>query len=274
MSGFPLRAALAVSGLVCLFSTSIASAQALNDKYWLEGQAFFPNVSTTVSVSAKNETVGTTINLEKDLDLDDHQTLPAVYGGVRFGRFSLIGEYYALNRSGVASISKDITFNDVVYPAGATVSSSLDTDVYRAAFGYSFVRKNNLELGAALGLHLTNFKIELSGDGHIGSAALQSEARKEDALAPLPTLGLFGTYEIAPRVQLGARVDYLSLKIGDYDGRLINTQANASYQVFRNVGLGVMYRYVDYRLKVDKDAWLGELSYRFNGPALFVRASF
>ena len=274
MTGLSLRTIFVAGALAGAAFASSASAQSLNDKYWLEGQAFFPDINTTVSVSAKNQTVGTLIDLETDLKLDDHETLPAVYGGVRFGRFSLIGEYYALNRSGMTSIARDITFNDVVYPAGGTVSSTLDTDVYRAAIGYSFVRKDNLELGAALGLHLTNFKIELSGNGHVGSAALQSEARREDALAPLPTLGLFGTYEIVPRVQLGARVDYLSLKIGDYDGRLVNTQASLNFQLFRNVGIGAMYRYVDYRLKVDKNLWLGELSYRFNGPAAFLRASF
>jgi hypothetical protein len=272
-SGFLTSGAAVGAAFVAMASS--AHAQAVNDRYWLEVQAFWPDIDTSVAVAGNGGIVGTKIDLESDLKLKDRKSLPAVSGGARFGdRWSIIGEYYALNRSGSASANRDITFDDVTYPAGASIASEFDTDVYRVAVGYSFVRNDKADVGVSLGLHATQFDVQLEGQGHIGSAAVQSQTRKRDALAPLPTLGLFAAYQATPRLLVGGRVDYLSLKVSDYDGRLINAEARLSYRVFENVGVGVMYRYVDYDLDIEKERWNGEIAYKFKGPALFLQAGF
>lgn len=263
------------AGAACLALASPVHAQAVGDRYWLEAQAFWPDINTTVSVAGAGGIVGTKIDLESDLKLKDRKSLPAIYAGARFGdHWSIIGEYYALNRSGSASASRDLTFDDVTFPAGASISSQFDTNVYRLAVGYSFIRNDKTDVGVSLGLHATDFKVELEGQGHIGSAAISSQTRKRDALAPLPTLGVYGAYQVTPKLLLGGRVDYLSLKVSDYDGRLVNAEARLSYRVFENVGVGVMYRYVDYDLNIDKERWNGEVAYKFKGPAIFLQAGF
>ena len=272
-SGF-LTSGAAVGAAFAALASS-AHAQTMDDRYWLEAQAFWPDIDTTVSVSGAGGLVGTKIDLESDLKLKDRKSLPAFFAGARFGdHWSIIGEYYALDRSASASSSRDITFDDVTFPSGATISSEFDTDVYRVAVGYSFIRNDKVDFGAALGLHVTQFTVGLEGQGHVGGAAVQSQARKRDALAPLPTLGLYGAYQATPKLTVGGRVDYLSLKVSDYDGRLINAEARASYRVFKNVGVGVMYRYVDYDLDIEKERWNGEIAYKFKGPALFLQAAF
>jgi hypothetical protein len=269
-----LMAGAAIGAAFTVFAPS-AHAQALDDRYWLEVQAFWPDIDTSVAVAGNGGLVGTKIDLESDLKLKDRKSLPAVSGGARFGdRWSIIGEYYALNRSGSASANRDLTFDDVTYPAGATISSSFDTNVYRVAIGYSFIRNDKADVGVSLGLHATDFEVELEGQGFIGSAAAQTQTRKRDALAPLPTLGLYAGYQATPKLLIGGRVDYLSLKVSDYDGRLLNAEARLSYRVFKNVGIGVMYRYVDYDLDIEKDRWNGQVAYKFKGPALFLQAGF
>lgn len=69
-------------------------------------------------------------------------------------------------------------------------------------------------------------------------------------------------------------MDYLSLKISDYDGKLLNLQAGVAYRIFEHASLGVAYRYVDYRLGVEKDSWNGRVRYKLRGPALILQASF
>ncbi len=267
-SGAILGAAFAAFG-------SSAHAQAVQDRYWLQVQAFWPDIDTTAQVSNASGTRGTKIDLESDLKLSDRKSLPAVFGGVRLGdRWTVVGEYYALNRHGSASASRDLTFDDVTFPTGVTINSEFKTDVYRVGVGYSFVKNDKADVGVVVGLHVTQFTVGLEGQGHVGAAALQSEVRKRDALAPLPTVGLYGVYQATPRISLGGRVDYLSLKISDYDGRLVNAQASVAYRAFKNVGVGVMYRYVDYKLGVEKDRWNGEVAYTFKGPALFLEAAF
>jgi hypothetical protein len=272
---FGLLTSGAIVGAVFAVFASSAHAQALDDRYWLQVQAFWPDIDTKVEVSNTAGTRGTKIDLESDLKLSDRKSLPAFFAGAKIGdRWSVVGEYYALDRSSSATANRDLTFDDVTYPAGATVSSEFKTDVYRVAVGYSFIKTDKADVGAVVGLHVTQFTVGLKGQGHVGGAALSTENRKRDALAPLPTVGLYGTYQATPKITLNGRVDYLSLKVSDYDGRLVNAQASAAYRVWGNVDVGVMYRYVDYNLGIEKDRWNGDVSYTFKGPALFAQVAF
>jgi hypothetical protein len=254
----------------------VARGQTLDDKYWIEISGYWPDVDSHVEVASVNHpNIATDIDLESDLDLSDRKVVPTVQAGVRLGRFVIGAEYYALRRSGSRSIARDITFDDVTYPVGATVGSEFNSDIYRLTIGYDIVRKKNLELGLALGGHITNFEVALNGQGTVaGSAVFSSEARRKSVLAPLPTVGAYGAVGIAPRLMLTARVDWLQLKIDDYKGRLWNVQAELNYRLFKNVGIGVMYRYVDYRLDATKPNWTGSMTYKFNGPAAVLRIGF
>lgn len=251
-------------------------AQSIEDKYWVEVGGYWPSVSSEVRVApASNPDGGTTIDMESDLDLSKHKTLPQVAAGMRLGgNWSLMGEYYSLSRSGSKSVSRDISFDDVVYPAGVRVDSSFDSTIYRATVGYSFVNNPNTRIGGALGFHVTEFELKLKGDAQVGGAAVTGEQRRRDVLAPLPTVGLFATQKIVQDVTFSARGDYLSLKIDDYKGRLFNGEAAVTWRFTKNVGIGAMWRYVNYRVDVSKDRWDGRLQYRFSGPAVFMQVGF
>jgi hypothetical protein len=267
-------------GVAALLATATASlaapaaAQSLQDKYWIEVSAYFPSVNTDASV-ARPGFPGTDIDLEGDLGLNKHETLPAVYAGWRFtDRWVLAGEYYALDRNGSRVLTRDINFGGATFPAQREVKSELHSDVYRVTLGYSFIKNEQGELGAALGLHATDFKIGVSGQARVGNVTgLANDREATSFLAPMPTVGVFGTYEPMPKVILTGRADYMSLKIGDYDGSIFNGQAAIGYRVYRNVDLGVSYRYVKYKLDVDKRLQT-HLDYRFSGPSVFVRIGF
>lgn len=252
-----------------------ARAQTLDDKYWINVAAYFPKIDTNVRVATKTQTVvATDIDFEKDLALDNDKVLPSVSAGARFGRVIVGADYFKLNRTGTVNLAREINFDGQTFPLDAAVRSTFDSDIYRLTVGYAIVQKPNLELGAAIGLHATRFEMGIAAQGASANQATQIAAKRRDVLAPLPTLGLFGTYKVAPRVHLNARVDYLSLKIDQYDGRLVNAQAGINYSVVKNIALGVIYRYVDYRLGVDKDNWDGRIRYKLHGPAILVQASF
>ena len=271
------RVGLTVAALGAFVSATPAGAQALTDDFWLEAAAYWPDVDTEVQISSVDDnTIGTVIDLEQDLNLDERKFLPSVTAGARLGSgFSVIFDYYSLGRSGSVAIDRDIIFDDVTYPLNAVVESEFNTDIYRFTIGYAFARGDNYEIGGAIGLHATDFEVALTGQGTVAGNPVQStQTRRRSALAPLPTLGFFGTWEVAPRLTVGGRIDYLSLSIDDYDGRLINTQATIVYRLWENVGVGLMYRYVDYRLEVEKNDYLGRIEYKFNGPAVFLQLGF
>lgn len=271
--GFP-GAGICAAALLAL--PVAAQAQALDDKYWIEISGFWPDVNSHVRVAnVAHPNIATGIDLESDLDLADRKVVPAVQAGARFGHFIVAAEYYALHRASSRSIAHDITFDDVTYSVGATVSSEFNSDIYRLTVGYDIVRKEDLEFGLALGGHITNFEVGLNGQGTVsGTAVVSTETRRKSVLAPLPTVGAYGAVRLVPRLTLNARVDWLQLKIDDYKGRLWNVQAGLSYRLFKNVGIGVMYRYVGYRLDANKEKWTGSMDYKFNGPAAVLRIGF
>lgn len=275
----PRTAALAFPGLAvaaCL-AASPAHAQALGDKYWIEGGAYWAEVSSEARIEPDHPQIpGTTIDFESDLDLDDSEALPSITAGTRLGgRWSIEAEYYSLGREGTRRAGRAIRFDDTVFDLNAEVTSKFVSDVYRLTVGYAFVRSKDAEIGAALGVHGTDFDISLAGEASVnGTPVVGGVIRRKTVFVPLPTVGLFGTAEVAPRVVVNARVDYLSLSIGRYAGRLVNAQAAISYRIMDHVDIGAMWRSVDYRLDVERDRWQGRVRYKFNGPELFARLVF
>ena len=91
---------------------------------------------------------------------------------------------------------------------------------------------------------------------------------------PLPTLGLYGAWAVAPGWETTGRVDVFKLRHGEYDGRLVNAQANLIYRFNANLGLGAGYRYDDYKVTSTRDDFRGYVNYKFKGPQVFLEAGF
>jgi hypothetical protein len=261
---------------VAFLSANPACAQSAKDETWIRVGAFLPNVNTEVSIARPGEESFTTlIDLESDLDLSDRGTLASANVGTRLSKsWRIEGEFFSLGRKGEKTLARDIVFDGVTYPVSATLSSKFNSDVYRLAVGYSFLRRTDAELGVAVGAHVTDFGVQLSGIGSVGGATASTEVRRRQVLAPLPTIGLYGNFEPLPKVTFFGRADYLSLKIKDYDGRLLNLEAGAGYSITKNIRLGALYRRVDYRLQINKDTYTGLVKYKFNGPTIFAELTF
>ena len=261
--------ALALAGC-----SAAAQAQGLQESYWAELSYFYPEISSTARLDLTGTArPGTVVKLEDDLNLDDRKGAPYLTLGMRLGSsWRLEFEYYQLNRSASRSISRQIEWGDATYPVGAQIESTFDTTVYRLSGGYSFLKQPNVEAGVSLGLHVTDFETELSGATTGSGASFRREARS--TLVPLPTIGLYGSYMLSEQWRLRGKVDYLSLKYNDYDGSLLNTALAVEWRFAKHWGVGIGYRYVDYKLDVEKTDFHGEVNYKFSGPTLFVNAAF
>lgn len=251
-----------------------AAADPLTDRFWVEGSAYFAGTDTSAFVSRPGQP-GTVIDFEDDLEMDEHEVLPQITAGARvWDRVLIEGEFFRLDRHGERTIDRTIDFDGVTYPVGVDVQSDFTSNVYRLTIGYSFFRKPNWELGAAIGLHATQFDVGLEGMATIGGGTLQTETRKEDFLAPLPTVGLYGNWRIGKRWNVSARADYLSLSVGDYDGSVFNAEAAVSYQLTSAIAVGGAWRYVSYDLDVTRDDFVAGIDYDFSGTSLFLRVGF
>lgn len=260
---------------VTLTAAVPANSQRLEDEWLFQVSAYFPNVDSNLQVNANGGQIGTDIDLEEDLNFNGSATLPSFLVEWRPGDdWVLTGEYYALGRNSTRSIDREITVGDTVYPVNALVSAGFDSDVYRFTIGNRLFQSKNLEIGAAVGLHGTDFTVFIEGEGSAGGQSAQFRSENRSVFAPVPTIGLFLAAEPLPRVYATARIDWLSLNVGEYSGRLLNTEATVAYRVHRNIDIGATYRLVDYRVEVRRDDWNGRIDYRFSGPALFLQVGF
>jgi len=260
-----------------LVATPAHAQQALGDNFYLQVSGFWAaSVDSSVRVApASNPNGGTSIDLESDLHLANDKVLPAIYGSARLGGgFSLGAEYYSVGRSISTTLSRGVTYDGVIYHGNAAVEGGFNTDIYRLTVGWAFVRSDNFELGAAIGVHATNIEFFLNGQGSVGAQPVSSQNRRTQFLAPLPTIGLFTNYQVAHNMTLSARADFLSLKLGDYKGRLINLQTSLGWRFADHFGAGLAFRYVNYRVDVTKTDYVGRLDYHFLGPSLFLELGF
>lgn len=219
---------------------------------------------------------GSEISLEKDIGLHSNQTLPAILAGARLSdHWRVELEYLGLKRSGAATINRPIIIGDTTYNVNSNLAGSLASDTYRIGFGYSFLLSEKGELGASVGAHVTRFSTTFTGTGSVnggGQGAVVSTNRA--VTAPLPTLGLYGNYSLSKIFSLNGRVDYLSIKISNIKGKLVDTQAGVSARVTKNLSLGAGYRYVEYDVSATKGSFVGSLNYKFNGPILSAELVF
>jgi hypothetical protein len=261
-----------VSAALLLFSAT-AWAERPTDQYWLQLHAFRPNIESTARADAPGTNrPGTDLSFESDLGLSDTETLPSVLMGMRFfDNWRVDFEYYSLKRDATLLLQRDIDFGDASFDLATEVSSRFESSIYRLTVGYSFIRSQEFDLGVALGLHLTDFELALGSVNNLGGGLTRES---KDALAPLPTIGVYGSWAISPAFGMRARADLLSLEYGDYDGSLTNVELAVDWRFHPNYAVGAGYRYVNYELGVSKSSWNGEVTYKFNGPILFLEAAF
>lgn len=250
-------------------------AQRFDDTVSIKVEAYLAGVGSRAQVGTASGSIGTEIDFENQFGLADNDVLPAFEIGWRINDdWVLQGQYYGLSRRADTTLDRELTVGETTYPVSATVRGGFDSDVYRFTINNLVFQGERLEVGLGIGLHATDFDMFVEGQGSVGN--LETSLRREERkiFAPLPTIGAIGQWEPAKRITLFGRVDWLSLTIDDYSGRLINAEASVSYSVHKNIDLGVSYRFVDYELKVRQPLWNGTVSYQFSGPGLFLRAGF
>ncbi len=247
--------------------------QSMDDKFVMQVGAYFADVESSYREVFGDARDASSIDLE-DLGLDDKETLPFVYGRVRFSRrWRLELHGFGTDRDAKESANFDIDLGNArTIPFGAEVKTSFKTNVYAARVGYSFFRSQRAESGAALGLHVTNFEVSIKGNVNIGDQGVSFIRSEEaDVTAPLPTIGLYGAYALTEKLMLDGRFAYFTLDYDKYDGQMVDAYVALEHRTFTHVGFGVGASYFDIDLDVDEGITEERYSVRFRGPLFYVK---
>jgi hypothetical protein len=231
---------------------------------------YFPKVDTQTRLDSTELNEGTLIEFEDNLNLDDSKTLPVASIAYNFGeKISVELAYLGFKRNGSLQIEETIEFGDETFDVDELIESKFNVDIYRLAFNYNFFQSPNWTLGAALGIHITDFDIGISAPERMISEEV-------DQIAPVPYLALNAEYRFFDRWQLGGSIEYFSLSAGDSDGSLVNITAGIDYSFSDSMGLGLAYNLYDLSVNSDSltDDLAGEFQYQYSGPLVYFRVGF
>lgn len=269
-----MRTLSLVTGAVLLASLTPAFADdavpdnpILRDKFYFAVGAFVPKTSTSASLDSTNLGAGANVDFERALGMTTQKVVPDAAFRWRFGeRWRLEAEYFELNRSGDKKIEQDITWNGVTFTTGTEVLSKFNFSDIRTSVGYSFFKRKDKEIGASFGFHVASYDVGLQASG------TGNEAKK--ILAPLPVFSVYGQFALTDEWAVGGRLDRFTMSYDHYDGNVSSIGLDVHYQPFSHVGFGFAYRSLFIILRASKPDFTAQFNQTFQGPLLYMSASF
>lgn len=223
---------------------------------------------SSVSLNSATLGVGTDIDMENDLGFDKTLQTIRFDADWRFlPRHRASFSYYQYSRDAVRVIDRDIQFGDETFLLGTTVASEFDIAVYKASYAYSVIHNAKFDLGLSAGLHVMDFKVNISS-----TAGGQSESG--DLLAPLPVFGLRATWAITPKLFLKGNVDVFAISIDDISGRFTDALVALEYNAFEHVGVGIGYNRVFMHVEATDGDFNGEADAGFGALLLYGKYFF
>jgi hypothetical protein len=264
----------AVAGAMFAICMPLAHAQeaapihpALHDRFYFAAGAFVPKTSTSAQLDSSNLGVGTNIDFERALGMTTQKTLPDFFARFRLtDRWRFEAEYFQLNRTGDKVTETQIQWGDVVFPVNSRIQSKFNFSDTRVSAGYSFFRTADKELGVGFGLHLASYDVGLN------TPAGGQDATK--VLAPLPVFSAYGQFALTETWAVGGRIDRFVMTYDKYYGNITSLALDLNYQPFRYVGFGFAYRSLNIFAKATGDPLTAQFNQTFQGPLLYMNASF
>lgn len=233
---------------------------------------FIPVNGTKIKVGSNDDSFGTEIDFEDNLGFK--KTTTTFLGNFQWrasrrSRFDL--GYFYLGRTTTYQLQKTIEFGDHTYPVNANVSSYFKVNMYLFSYGYAFFLKPKYELGLMIGTHTlaTDIGIDL-----IGETSQASYEDKFNFTAPLPDLGIWGSYSFADKFVLNGNLNYFSLKVNDFKGKIVSYNISVMYQALPDLDIALGYSGMNFTVDVVKNRLDGYLKWGYNGPLFTVSYAF
>lgn len=241
-------------------------------RFKLTAGAFFPVNNTKIEIGNSDGSKGTEIDFEDDLGFKK-STITFLgnfqWRASRRSRFDL--GYFHLDRTTSRTLQKTIEFGDHTYPVNATVSSYFKVDIYQFSYGYAFLLGPKYELGLQIGIHTLGTGV---GINLIGETAGVGYNDKFDFTAPLPDIGIWGGYAFTDKLALNGNVNYFSIKVNDFTGKIVSYNLSFMYQVIPDLSLALGYTGMNFTVDVVKTRMEGFLKWGYNGPTITASYSF
>ncbi|MDA3903194.1 MAG: hypothetical protein PF441_07095 [Desulfuromusa sp.] len=218
------------------------------------------------SIAGTGGGVERTIDVERDLDLDDSENVTAEIA-LKWGKSQFSFNYLPISFSGTGALTVSGEFNGQTFSATDTVKTNLDIDLYDIGYTYYLINLDDLptrfQLGLELAVKVADVDLTFNTFNALDAAPIIAES--ESVTAPIPTVGLRSRIALADFIGVTGRIGYMEFN----DNHFLDAEAQVEFSPLPMVGLYAGVRYFD--LKIDEDDVFVET--KFSGPfgGLMVR---
>jgi hypothetical protein len=239
----------------------------LDDRFSLSPGIFIASRDTDTRLDGTTED-GTDLDFEGDLGLDSSTSVFRLDGYYRFNsRHRLDLSVFDFSRDGSKRIQEDIQWGDYFFNIDTVVKVDDNLTIYKAAYTYSFLQREQGYIGASVGLHVLDTRVSLSikglGDGDRG-----------EVTAPLPVIGLRGQYDFGNRWTFRASSEFFFVEIDDVEGSLTDLYAGFDFAINDTVSIGLGLNSVILDVEAANSGFSGTLESRYTGGLLFLMFNF
>ena len=248
-----------------------------NDKFKFSAGVFsVTKYNSAMSLTSASAGLGVAFSPENTLGWKGEQNVLRLDGRYRFtNKHSLSMSWYRISTDGDRSIQKDIEWlgrdgNVITIPVGASVTSSLEYDIVKLAYLWSFYHSDKVELSVGGGIHLTDIGVNLEASVTNNGVS----ASKADMIAPLPVVSLRLAYDVTPKFSWFWQAELFAISVGDWDGTYSDLQLGMEYQLLQNVGVGIGLGSNALKVLEETDKSRFDYDNRISGINLFISANF
>jgi hypothetical protein len=194
-------------------------------------------LSPSGELAAEVNGIGSRIDLENDLGLDDSENMMAEFA-LAFGDVKLTAAYLPLSFQGNSTLNRSVLFDGQLYTLGSNLKSDVDLDIFDIGLTWFFLNFDDtptrLQLGVDLSVKITDAEASLHDltTGKIESAS---------ATVPIPTLGLRGRVALSDFIGINGRIGYL----GYSDNHFLDADIQLEVSPLPLVGVFAGYRFLD-----------------------------
>ena len=221
---------------------------------------------------------GVEINPQKLLGLDSTTTVLRLDGKWRFTknfRHSLDFTWYSNKRKGETTATQTIEIGDIVINPGENVKASLDLNVIRVGYNYSFFQDNRMDLVVGGGLYVMPIVFKVASSGGAIDANVS-----ESFTAPLPVVSLGADIALTPTRFVRNRIDAFYLEYDNYTGGIVDTRVAWDWEAFKHFGFGVAWDNFRMKAEAEDDTsvpgadFLGTFKFQNAGFMLYLKGYF
>lgn len=223
-----------------------------------------------IRVDASNGDFGTTINAQDDLGLAKTKMQPRIDARWRMGRkHELEAGFQLSERSGDKAITREIDFADTSFDVGASLHTSLTTNLLFLNYRYAILAKERTQAGIGVGVGALFFSTDIDASASSGSGSVSYSATKSITV-PVGSLGLYGRYLIGTRWSAETDARLVKLRIDRFHIHYTDLNAAARYYFSRKWGAEVGGGGSWVKVDVDPRSTVGDSNY---GPSSKVKFS-